>query len=152
LKKRVAILLFSIVPLLSFANPSEQEKMMQEMMTQMKKQMLTMFEGMLPVMKESRGCLNGANSKTQAEKCSVEFSKKYKKLLDNTGFGQFAKGEGFEKEFITDNFEWNAKTKKETLDELDKAINSLEKGNECLKKYDSLEAMEKCQEYLNTSM
>lgn len=139
------LLPFFLLPSLALAQapetqtPAPEGQMQAPTFDQFKQSIQPIMEKSLPVMKETRECINKANSKEDVEKCMNAMAEKVKEIQKQAG------GQGKEvTSKAPDDFKWNPETKQMMLKNMDRSIKQNTAMQECLGKSNNREEMGNC--------
>ena len=99
----------------------------------------------LPLMKETRDCLEKAATKETTEQCIIDNAKKVIALQQKLGGSAAPPPQDPEKiGRFPEGFEWNQEVKQQMLEKMDRAINFNTVQQECLGHSNSKEEMDEC--------
>ena len=133
--------LLLLVPVLALAQPPAGQMDPQQVYEQTKQMMLPMMQETLPVMREARSCLQGADDQAAFEQCAkvmVELDKKMRARMGGVSGSQTPP--------MTDpkDIEWNPENKKKMLHFLDNSITIGTAMSDCLNQSSAMQQMQEC--------
>ena len=141
--KYLSLLLFW--PVLALAQPPAGQMDQQQMFEQSKKMMLSMTEESLPSMREARGCLEGADSQGEFEKCAQIMIELNKKMMARMGPTPGHQGQAPEMKDPSE-IEWSDEVKTNMLKFLDQSIMVGTAMQDCLNSSSGMQQLRQCME------
>jgi hypothetical protein len=131
-------------PALALAQPPGGQMDEQQMFEQSKKMMLSMASESLPAMREAQGCLKGADSQGEFEKCAQIMVELNKKMMARLGPMQGNNPGHQPKMKDPSEIEWNEETKTNMLKYLDQSITVGSAMQDCLNTSSALQQLQQC--------
>jgi hypothetical protein len=140
--KYLAVLMF--LPALAMAQPPEAQTQMPTF-DEYKQAMQPAVDESLPIMRDTRTCLDKASNKEAAEQCMITNAEKVIALQQKLGGSAAAAPQDPQKMGkFPDGFEWNDEVKQKLLQNMDRAIEFNTAKQACLKVSNTKEEMGDC--------
>jgi hypothetical protein len=138
------LVLFLLLPTLALAQTPPPQMDQQQFYEQTKKMMLPMMQESLPAMRKARSCLQDADDQAAFEACAKIMTDLDEKMRAQLGSGNGMHGGQTPPMKDPKEIEWNAETKKNMLQYLDRSIIVGSAMSDCLSKSSTMDQMQQC--------